>query len=158
MTLHTYNPELMSLPSINILHLTVSEIQPGQAFSSLRPRRPSRHAMGENNTRTALKGCGVKTSTKPKLCKEYLSNDMYIYISHICCLHSFEKYSQKLGTRLHIHNADDLQQGTLDSFDQIQCLLTKMAFTKTRHSSHLPVTLPVHYSSPVEAATCSSEP
>ena len=48
----------MSLPSINFLHLTVSEIQPGQTFS----RRPTSHpdTMGENNTPTALKGCGVK--------------------------------------------------------------------------------------------------
>ena len=47
----------MSLPSINFLHLTVSEIQPGQTFS--RPTRPD--SMGENNTPTALKGCGVKS-------------------------------------------------------------------------------------------------
>ena len=48
----------MSLPSINSLHLTVSEIQPRQTFS----RHPPAHldAMGENNTPTALKGCGVK--------------------------------------------------------------------------------------------------
>ena len=32
MTLHTYTPQPMSLPSINFLHLTVSEIQPGQDF------------------------------------------------------------------------------------------------------------------------------
>ena len=31
-TLHTYNPPLMSLSSINVLHLTVSEISPGQDF------------------------------------------------------------------------------------------------------------------------------
>ena len=49
----------MSLPSMNFLHLTVSEIQPGQTIS----RRPPAHPdiMGENNTATALKGCGVKT-------------------------------------------------------------------------------------------------
>ena len=41
MTLHTYTFQLMSLLSINFLQLTVSEIQPG-----------------ENNTLTALKGCG----------------------------------------------------------------------------------------------------
>ena len=40
----------MSPPSINFLHLTVSEIQAGQTFSrSLPATRP-----------TALKGCGVK--------------------------------------------------------------------------------------------------
>ena len=32
MTLHTYNPKPMSLPSINFMHLTVSEIWPGQDF------------------------------------------------------------------------------------------------------------------------------
>ena len=32
MTLHTYNPQPMSLPSINFLHRKVSEISPGQDF------------------------------------------------------------------------------------------------------------------------------
>ena len=32
MTLHTYNPQPISLPSINFLHLTVSEILSGQDF------------------------------------------------------------------------------------------------------------------------------
>ena len=32
MTLHTYNPQLMSLPRINFLHLAVSKIQPRQDF------------------------------------------------------------------------------------------------------------------------------
>ena len=31
-TLHTYNPPPMSVPSINFLNLTVSEIWPGQDF------------------------------------------------------------------------------------------------------------------------------
>ena len=53
----------MSLPSINFLHLTVSEIQPGQTISQRPPTRPPAHpdTMGENNTPTVLKGCGVKT-------------------------------------------------------------------------------------------------
>ena len=57
----------MSLPSINFLHLTVSEIQPRQTISrrppTHPPSRPPAHpdTMGENNTPTALKGCGVKT-------------------------------------------------------------------------------------------------
>ena len=47
----------MSLPSINFLHF--SEIQPGQTFPATRlPARPD--TMGENNTPTALKACGVK--------------------------------------------------------------------------------------------------
>ena len=32
MTLHTYNPRLMSLPNINFLHLMVSEIYPKQGI------------------------------------------------------------------------------------------------------------------------------
>ena len=48
----------MSLIRINFLHLTVSEIQPGQTFSRRKPAHPD--TMGENNTPTALKGCGVK--------------------------------------------------------------------------------------------------
>ena len=59
MTLHTYNPQQMSLPSMNFLHLTVSEIQPGQTISRRPPSHPD--TMGENNTPTALKGCGVKS-------------------------------------------------------------------------------------------------
>ena len=55
----------MSLPSINFLHLTVSETQPGQTISRRPPAHPD--TMGENNTPTALKGCGVKS--KPKKCK-----------------------------------------------------------------------------------------
>ena len=58
MTLHTYTPQQMSLPSMNFLHLTVSEIQPGQTISRHPPAHPD--TMGENNTPTALKGCGVK--------------------------------------------------------------------------------------------------
>ena len=59
----------MSLPSINFLHLTVSEIQPGQTFSRHPPACPTAHpdTMGENNTPTALKGCGVKTITSINL-------------------------------------------------------------------------------------------
>ena len=49
----------MSLPSINFLHLTVSEIQPRQNFSLCPPANSD--TMGENNTPTALMGCGVKT-------------------------------------------------------------------------------------------------
>ena len=62
MTLHTYTPQPMSLPSMNFLHLTVSEIQPGQTISHRPPDRLPAHpdTMGENNTPTALKGCGVK--------------------------------------------------------------------------------------------------
>ena len=58
----------MSLPRINFLHLTVSEIQPGQTISRRPPTRPSGRppahpdTMGENNTPTALQGCGVINS------------------------------------------------------------------------------------------------
>ena len=43
MTLHTYTTQPMSLPSINFLHLMVSEIQPRQTFSRCSPARPSGH-------------------------------------------------------------------------------------------------------------------
>ena len=43
MTLHTYTPQPMSLPSMNFLHLTVSEIQPRQTISRRPPARPSGH-------------------------------------------------------------------------------------------------------------------
>ena len=45
MMLHTYTSQPMSLPSINFLHLTVSEIQPGQTFSR---RLPMRTPWGKN--------------------------------------------------------------------------------------------------------------
>ena len=111
--MHTYNPQPMSLLSINFLHLTVSEIQSGQDFigqghcgkvksrshhdvAHLHPLanvsnnlqvsssytlqflryRPDKlflpltsmpahlDTMGENNTPTAIKGCGVKIKQK----------------------------------------------------------------------------------------------
>ena len=64
------HPQPMSLPSINSLHLTVSEIQPGQTFfhslpACLSERRPTHpDIMGENNTPTAHKGCGIKTGCR----------------------------------------------------------------------------------------------
>ena len=58
MTVHTYTPQPMSLPSMNFLHLTVSEIQPEQTISRRLTAHPD--TMGENNTLTALKGSGVK--------------------------------------------------------------------------------------------------
>ena len=58
MTLHTYTSYPMFLPSINFLHLTVSEIQP-KLFPAARPTAHT-DTMGENNTLTALMGCEVK--------------------------------------------------------------------------------------------------
>ena len=59
MMLHSYSP----CPVNNFLHLTVSEIQAGQTFPAAPPDRPLAHlaTMVENNTPTALHGCGVKT-------------------------------------------------------------------------------------------------
>ena len=57
--LHTYTHQSMSLPNINILHLMISEIEPGLDFLTAHPpTHPD--AMGENNVHTACKGCGVK--------------------------------------------------------------------------------------------------
>ena len=44
----------------------VSEIQPGQTISRRPPTHPD--TMGENNTPTALKGCGVKIRTETYSC------------------------------------------------------------------------------------------
>ena len=57
MTLHTYNPQPITLPSINLLYLTISMIQTGQIFPAARPV-----TMDENNTPTALTGCVIKTT------------------------------------------------------------------------------------------------
>ena len=76
MTLHTYTPQPMSLPSMNFLHLTVFEIQPGQTISRRPPAHPD--TMGENNTPTALKGCGVKTGEDLMWVNQWLSHDTVV--------------------------------------------------------------------------------
>ena len=60
MTLHIYTHQLVYLPSINFLHLMVYLWRYSPANFS---RHPNAHpdTMGENNTRTDLKGCGVTT-------------------------------------------------------------------------------------------------
>ena len=65
MTLHTYTPQPMSLPSMNFLHLKFLRYSPDK----LCPARPTAHpdTMGENNTPTALKGCGVTSDTLPSV-------------------------------------------------------------------------------------------
>ena len=68
MTLHTYtSPQPMFLPSFNFLNLMISEIQEDKLFPAAcpparLPTQPPTHldAIDENNTRRALKGCGVK--------------------------------------------------------------------------------------------------
>ena len=40
MMVHTYTSQSMFLPSINLLHFTVSEIQPGQNFFPLPSQTP----------------------------------------------------------------------------------------------------------------------
>ena len=54
------HPHPMILPSINFLHLIVSEKHPGQTFPFDSPTA-HQDTIGENNTPTAIKGCGVKT-------------------------------------------------------------------------------------------------
>ena len=73
MALHTYTPQPMSLPSMNFLHLTVSEIQPGQTIYRRPPAHPD--TMGENTTPTALKGCGVKMVRIHPLIREIFKGD-----------------------------------------------------------------------------------
>ena len=51
MTLHTYTPQPKSLSSMNFLHLTVSEIQPGQTIS----RRPPAHLYTKTKRPYSLK-------------------------------------------------------------------------------------------------------
>ena len=55
---------LTNIPTkYQLLHLPVSEIQPRQIFSRRPPDRPPSHpdTVGENNTPTGPKDCGVKT-------------------------------------------------------------------------------------------------
>ena len=65
----------IQLQSINILQITVSEIQPGQVFS------PSHlDAMGENNTHPALQGGGVKNiHTQQRLVNHLLLAESQMY-------------------------------------------------------------------------------
>ena len=85
----------MSLPSINFLHRTVSEIQPGQTFSRRPPAHPD--TISENNTPTALKGCGVKNKTKKKKKKKTnkkkkKNNQEYISLN---CFISLMKHTEQ---------------------------------------------------------------
>ena len=59
MMLNTYTPQQMSLPSINFLHLMVSEIQPGQSFFLPPSHRPSGHH-GCKQYPDSLEGVWVK--------------------------------------------------------------------------------------------------
>ena len=72
----------MSLPSINFLHLTVSEIQPGQTISRRPDARPPDHpdTMGENNTPTAIKGCGVKMTPGIRLERTDLNSGNHVLV------------------------------------------------------------------------------
>ena len=95
----------MSLPSINFLHLTVSEIQPGQTSSRRPPAHPD--TMGENNTPTALKGCGVKTRVLLRKGKEIvfveqkqsvpMSINQFVEMTVFLCLICFSIYDKMQG-------------------------------------------------------------
>ena len=64
MNFNTYTLQKMYLPSIKLLHLMVSEIQPGKTFfpaACLKAPRPAHpDTKGENNTSIALNDCRVK--------------------------------------------------------------------------------------------------
>ena len=64
MTLHIYtpHPQPMSLPSINILHLMVSEIQPRQGFPTA-CRSPIWMPWVKTIPAESFKGCGVKNKS-----------------------------------------------------------------------------------------------
>ena len=64
---------------INFLHLTVSEIQPGQTFSRCPPNHPPTHP-----DTTKLKGCGVKM-VSTMYCMDFPSTkvDILLEISHV---------------------------------------------------------------------------
>ena len=60
MTLHTYTFQPMSLPLIDFPHLCFLGYSPDKNIvPATHPPIPT-DAMGENNTCTAFKGCGVK--------------------------------------------------------------------------------------------------
>ena len=75
----------MSLPSINFLHLKVSEIQPGQTPPPPPPPPPADpDTMGENNTATALKGCEVKKQQKTtEMCYQEIERDIWLKANNV---------------------------------------------------------------------------
>ena len=82
MTLHTYTPQPMSLPSMNFYTLRFLRYSPDKLFPAARPpAHPD--TMGENNTPTALKGCGVKS---------IYNDDVYLYDTIKCPTHLLPVY------------------------------------------------------------------
>ena len=78
MMLHTYPIQPMSLPSINILHFTVSEIQPRQVFPApCLPIHSPTHldTMGENS------GVKICICRQTKVQKKIVSNMFAVFLS-----------------------------------------------------------------------------
>ena len=108
----------MSLPSINFLHLTVSEIQPGQTFSRQDAHPPAPHpdTMGENNTPTALKGCGVKIVSRylRHLLKRVLILQKNMNILNDCLLSRLKKvFGETLSRKNSIRDAHTPKPGEI---------------------------------------------
>ena len=84
MTLHTYTPQSMSLPSISSNTLEFPRYSPDKLLPAAQPpAHPD--TIGENNTHTALKGCGVIKLTDLKSHLNWKYTDVYFYISTFAC-------------------------------------------------------------------------
>ena len=117
MTLNTYTVQPMSLPGINFLHLTLSEIQPRQTFSWCLPTQPPAHpdTMGESNIPNSPLGlwgkndnttyynphCLPSANGKPNMshCHCNLQNSStflcYCYLPHPCSV-TFQGWNKNI--------------------------------------------------------------
>ena len=73
---HNYTPYPMFLPNINFLHLTVSEIWPGQDFSRLRSLRQGQRVKSRSNYDEAQLHFLTNVPTKYELPTHYSFRDM----------------------------------------------------------------------------------
>ena len=91
----------MSLPHIKFLHLTVSDIQQGQTFSCCPPAHSD--PMGENNTPTALKGCGVKI--RDEVCTLFALTPYFIHLMCSGQLFKWSIYHRPYGKHIYTINS-----------------------------------------------------
>ena len=76
MTLPNYTSKPMSLPSINFLHLTVSEIEPGQDFKGLRSLQQGQRSTQSHTMILHTKDPLTNVHTKYQLPTSYGSQDI----------------------------------------------------------------------------------